>query len=115
MGLLGLGKMCKTVITNQRQQKNSLWPIEGAVRTINQTYEIHGGLESYHYRAHVLLGQLRDQVERYSCSGAIYTQTTDVEGEVNGLLTMDRRVIRIDVDQWREDIEALYKAARARA
>jgi len=28
-------------------------------------------------------------------SGAIYTQTSDVEGEVNGLLTYDRRVEKL--------------------
>ena len=30
-------------------------------------------------------------------SGAIYTQTTDVEGEINGLVTYDRKVIKVDV------------------
>ena len=29
-------------------------------------------------------------------SAAVYTQTTDVEGEVNGLMTYDRKVIKID-------------------
>lgn len=29
-------------------------------------------------------------------AAAVYTQTTDVEGEVNGLLTYDRKVIKID-------------------
>ena len=28
--------------------------------------------------------------------GAVYTQTTDVEGEVNGLMTYDREVIKVD-------------------
>lgn len=28
--------------------------------------------------------------------GAVYTQTTDVEGEVNGLMTYDRKVIKLD-------------------
>lgn len=31
-------------------------------------------------------------------SGAIYTQTTDVEGEVNGLITYDREIVKIPVD-----------------
>ena len=35
-------------------------------------------------------------------SGAIYTQTTDVEGEVNGLLTYDRKVLKLDVPRVRE-------------
>lgn len=30
------------------------------------------------------------------CSSAVYTQTTDVEIEVNGLMTYDRKVIKID-------------------
>ena len=30
-------------------------------------------------------------------------------------MTYDRRVIRVDVDQWREDIKALYEAARERS
>ena len=32
-------------------------------------------------------------------SGAIYTQTTDVEGEVNGYITYDREVMKMDVDR----------------
>lgn len=63
----------------------------------------------------MLLTQLREQVERYACSGAVYTQTTDVEGEVNGLMTYDRRVVRVDEEAWRRDVQALYDAARARA
>jgi hypothetical protein len=31
------------------------------------------------------------------CSAAVYTQTTDVEGEVNGLITYDRKVIKVEV------------------
>ncbi len=34
-------------------------------------------------------------------AAAVYTQTTDVEGEVNGLLTYDRAVIKVDVDRVR--------------
>jgi len=34
-------------------------------------------------------------------AGAVYTQTTDVEGEINGLLTYDRRVLKIPADQLR--------------
>ena len=35
-------------------------------------------------------------------AAAVYTQTTDVEGEVNGLLTYDRDVIKVDVARVRE-------------
>lgn len=36
---------------------------------------------------------------RTGFSGAVYTQTTDVEGEVNGLMTYDRKVMKVDVDR----------------
>ena len=32
-------------------------------------------------------------------AGAIYTQTTDVEIEVNGLMTYDRKVVKLDMDR----------------
>ena len=35
-------------------------------------------------------------------SAAVYTQTTDVEGEVNGLMTYDRKVIKINEDAVRK-------------
>lgn len=35
-------------------------------------------------------------------AGAVYTQTTDVEGEVNGILTYDRKIIKIEEDRVRE-------------
>ena len=31
-----------------------------------------------------------------SVVGAVYTQTTDVEVEVNGLITYDRKVVKVD-------------------
>lgn len=41
-------------------------------------------------------------------SGSIYTQTTDVEGEINGLLTYDREVLKIDARVTRSINKALY-------
>ena len=45
--------------------------------------------------------QLKDMVKR-GFSGAVYTQTTDVEGEVNGLMTYDRKVIKLNEQKVRE-------------
>ncbi|MBQ1699762.1 MAG: beta-galactosidase [Bacteroidales bacterium] len=39
---------------------------------------------------------------RQGCSAAVYTQTTDVEGEVNGLMTYDREIIKMDEARLRE-------------
>ncbi|KAJ9157325.1 Glycoside hydrolase family 2 immunoglobulin-like beta-sandwich [Pleurostoma richardsiae] len=91
-----------------------LWPVQYAIDHINQTYEIDADLDVYNYRAHFLLDELRQQTEMFACSGAVYTQTTDVEGEVNGLVTYDRRLQRVDENQWKADIQALYDAAAGR-
>ena len=36
------------------------------------------------------------------CAAAVYTQTTDVEGEVNGLMTYDRAIIKVDIPRLAE-------------
>lgn len=42
-----------------------------------------------------LIEQLPELIQN-GLSAAIYTQTTDVEGEVNGLMTYDRKIIKFD-------------------
>lgn len=54
-------------------------------------------------------------MKQFACSGGVWTQTTDVEGEVNGLMTYDRRLQRVNEAQWQSDIQALYTAAAARS
>ena len=39
--------------------------------------------------------ELRNLVDRGFCAG-VYTQTTDVEGEVNGILTYDRKMVKME-------------------
>ena len=43
-----------------------------------------------------------DRLAGYWFAGAVYTQTTDVEIEVNGLMTYDRKVIKVDEPRIRE-------------
>lgn len=45
--------------------------------------------------------QLKGYVQR-GFSAAVYTQTSDVEGEVNGLLTYDRRELKVDAEAVRK-------------
>ncbi|KAL5346725.1 hypothetical protein ACLOAV_008432 [Pseudogymnoascus australis] len=98
---------------NEEQQKD-LWNVQEAINAINQTYEINESLDAWNYRSHFLLNEFLDQTKMFSCSGGVWTQTTDVEGEVNGLLTYDRRILRPDIAQWKKDIQNLYDAAEAR-
>ncbi len=41
------------------------------------------------------------RLARNGYTGAVYTQTTDVENEVNGLMTYDRKVLKVDADRVR--------------
>ncbi|MGY0034827.1 hypothetical protein [Pedobacter sp. NJ-S-72] len=41
-------------------------------------------------------------------SAAVYTQTTDVEGEINGFMTYDRKVIKMPVEELKRVNEKLY-------
>jgi beta-galactosidase/beta-glucuronidase len=46
---------------------------------------------------------------RSGCSAGVYTQTADVETEVNGFLTYDRQVVKMDLDRIREAHKQLYE------
>jgi hypothetical protein len=45
-------------------------------------------------------------------SAAVYTQTTDVETEVNGFLTYDRKVIKMNLEALQSVHKKLYLASR---
>ncbi|MDR1371688.1 MAG: beta-galactosidase [Dysgonamonadaceae bacterium] len=45
-------------------------------------------------------------------SAAVYTQTTDVEGEVNGLMTYDRKVVKLEEDRLRKINQEICKILR---
>jgi hypothetical protein len=74
------------------------WPVEGHLWGSKRnwgykTYTDQAGLNSaYQDVVDKLAPLIRDGL-----SAAIYTQTTDVEGEVNGLMTYDRKVMKYDV------------------
>ena len=74
----------------------------------------YGGLPTttgeYKERYRVSLAALRELMDQGVAAG-VYTQTTDVEGEVNGLLTYDRRVAKVDPRDLREWHAALFGAA----
>jgi beta-galactosidase/beta-glucuronidase len=63
-------------------------------RTFESTAKLQAGYED-------LMQRLEPLVKR-GLAAAIYTQTTDVEGEVNGLMTYDRKVIKYDVNKLAE-------------
>ena len=63
-------------------------------------------------------GKLMDKLAEYAAQGlggAVYTQTTDVEVELNGLLTYDRKVLKFDPYALRKMHDKVYAAALAQA
>lgn len=61
----------------------------------------------------VLIARVRDLMEDSGLNAAVYTQLTDVETEVNGLLTYDRAVLKMDEAELRTAHERLIQAAHA--
>ncbi|MDT0677897.1 glycoside hydrolase family 2 protein [Autumnicola musiva] len=76
----------------------------------NWGYLTYDGEVEYRRRFEELIKDLVS-LKSFGLSAAIYTQTTDVEGEVNGLMTYDREVIKIDPKVTKELINPLYQQA----
>jgi len=87
------------------------YPIEGHLwnpKMRNWGYQTYHSeqelLDNYIYKFNQIA-----EMKKQGVSGAVYTQTTDVEGEVNGLMTYDREVIKMPVEKLRELHQVLYK------
>lgn len=99
--------------TGHNVSAKHLWKVERAVREIDQTYELLKDIDAWNLRGRYLLSELRSQVELYACAGGVWTQTTDVEGEVNGVLTYDRRILRADVKKWKASVQVSHTSCTA--
>ena len=56
----------------------------------------------------MLMKKLRPMISQ-GLAAAIYTQTTDVEGEVNGLMTYDRAIIKLDAEKVAQTHAKFYR------
>ena len=52
--------------------------------------------------------KLLERAAQQGIAGGVYTQTTDVEGEINGLMTYDRKVIKIPAKELAEIHQQLF-------
>ena len=74
-------------------------PVEGHTWIIERKWGYGGNKKN----AEEVMKQYEDFLDmlkvfvQTGCAAAVYTQTTDVEGEVNGLITYDRKVIKVDM------------------
>ncbi len=79
------------------------WPVDGHLWQADKNWgyvKYTSGeevLAEYERFAEMLKGIIKEGV-----AGAVYTQTTDVEVEVNGLMTYDRKVIKMDEPRLRD-------------
>jgi beta-galactosidase len=88
------------------------FPVDGHVwdpKTRNWGY---GGLpedkEEWLSRYRTSIEMLKDLQDK-GIAGGIYTQTTDVEGEINGLITYDREVQKVSPEQIEEIGRVLFE------
>jgi hypothetical protein len=82
--------------------ENHLWwnKRNWGYRTYQTPAQLHANYET-------LIRKLRPLISR-GLAAAVYTQTTDVEGEVNGLMTYDRAVVKFDAKRLAELHQWLY-------
>ena len=76
------------------------WPVEGHLWQPDRNWgyvqfkSADEVLDTYEKYADMLIDLVDD-----GFAGAVYTQTTDVEIEVNGLMTYDRKVVKLDMER----------------
>lgn len=80
----------------------------------SQTYNTYPGEKAITDDFVKLAGQIREIAKGYEKDGkkmaygaAVYTQTTDVETEVNGIMTYDREIVKFDENRVREAARSL--------
>lgn len=83
--------------------RGHMWPVE------NNAYAYEPTSASLTDRYVLLLQQVEQLMKYRGLSVAIYTQTTDVEHEVNGILTYDRAVEKMDLGRIRDINEGVIR------
>lgn len=81
------------------------WPVKGHLwdaEKRNWGYQTYQNQEEYIAALKKKMEALLPMVRDLGLSAAVYTQTTDVEGEVNGFLTYDRKVSKIAPEMLKE-------------
>ena len=87
-------------------------PIEGHTWNISRKWGYGGNKktkEDVINQYEAFLDMLKVFVQT-GCAAAVYTQTTDVEGEVNGLITYDRKVIKVDLPRISKGNQSVIKS-----
>jgi len=86
--------------------RGHMWPVE------NNAYAYEPTQTALTDRYILLMDQVEQLMKYKGLSVAIYTQTTDVEHEVNGLLTYDRKVEKMQLDRIKEVNQAVIDESK---
>lgn len=86
--------------------RGQMWPVE------NNAYGYEPTKSALTDRYILLMDQVEQLMKYKGLSVAVYTQTTDVEHEVNGILTYDRAVEKMSVERIREVNQAVINAGK---
>lgn len=81
------------------------WPVQGHLwdaEKRNWGYQTSTNQAAFKSALKVKMEALLPMVRDLGLAAAVYTQTTDVEGEVNGFLTYDRKVNKIEPSEIRQ-------------
>ncbi len=87
--------------------RGHMWPVE------NNAYGYEPTSAALTDRYVFLMQQVEQLMLYKGLSVAVYTQTTDVEHEINGLLTYDRKLEKIDIKKIREINQAIIESGRS--
>jgi hypothetical protein len=74
----------------------------------NWGYQSYKNSDELYKRYSELVNSFPDLIQK-GLSAAVYTQTTDVEIEINGLMTYDRKVMKMPVEKLKQLHEQLYR------
>ena len=90
------------------------WKVEDHVFNPDKTYG-YGSCKTREELNDAVVNLYRSEVlpcvKRGLC-GAVYTQVSDVEDEINGMMTYDRKVVKLDSEKMRPVAEALQTVIR---
>nr|WP_294942569.1 sugar-binding domain-containing protein [uncultured Mucilaginibacter sp.] len=91
------------------------WPVEGHNWQSNKNW----GYQNFKNGEDVLKKYITftnrlQELIKLGLSAAVYTQTTDVEGEVNGFITYDRKFIKMPVEKLHQEHMKLYNPELAK-
>jgi len=87
--------------------RGHMWPVE------NNAYAYEPTITALTDRYVLLMDRVEQLMKYKGLSVAIYTQTTDVEHEVNGVLTYDRKVEKMETRRLKEVHQAILNSGSA--